>query len=146
MERSSSMSWLIEPHLKLVGMNWSTLLKAISPVLPGRDVAAATRFYVDRPGFTMAFGDPGQADGYVGLRRDRIEVHLQFQLEQDFQAGTAGQACLRFEAEDLDALFEEWRDRGAYGAHTILKDTPWGTRVSSFSDPNGNPLTFQRDL
>ncbi len=103
----------IAQRLKLVGMHRPSLLNAIYSVLPARDVTAATRFDVDRLGFTVACGDPGQADGYVGLRRDRIESHLQLQSETDFEAGTAGQACLRFESEDLDAWFEEWRDKGA---------------------------------
>ena len=63
-------------------------LKSIYPVLPARKVEDAMRYYVERLGFTFAFG--GLDSGYVGLRRDGIEVHLQMQFEKDFQAGTAG--------------------------------------------------------
>jgi uncharacterized glyoxalase superfamily protein PhnB len=120
-------------------------LKAIYPVLPARDVTQAARYYIERLGFQLAFGDPGNAGGYVGLRRGRIELHLQFQFEKDFHAGTAGRACLRFEVDDPDAFFEELKDKNVFGPKTQLRDTSWGTREFSFSDPDGNALTFQRD-
>jgi uncharacterized glyoxalase superfamily protein PhnB len=117
-------------------------LKSIYPVLPARKVEDAMRYYVERLGFTLAFG----GGGYVGLRRDGVEVHLQMQFEKDFQAGSAGQACLRIEVDDPDALFEELKDRGVFDARTRLRDTEWGTREFSIRDPDGNSLTFQRDL
>jgi uncharacterized glyoxalase superfamily protein PhnB len=119
-------------------------LKSIYPVLPARRVEEAMRYYVERLGFALAFG--GVDAGYVGLRRDGIEVHLQMQFEKDFQAGTAGQACLRIEVDDPDALFEELKGRGVFDARTRLRDTEWGTREFSIHDPDGNTLTFQRDV
>jgi uncharacterized glyoxalase superfamily protein PhnB len=82
----------------------------------------------------------------VGVRRDQIELHLQFQFEADFQAGKAGQANLRIEVDDPDALFDELKDKGVFHEKTQLRDTSWGTREFSFWDPDGNALTFQRDL
>lgn len=64
------------------------------------------RYYVEQLGFTYAFG----SGGYVGLRRDEVEVHLQMQSEKDFVAGTAGQACSRIEVDDPDSLFGELKD------------------------------------
>ena len=55
-------------------------MKAIYPILPARKMEDALRFYIERLGFVLAFGDV--AKGYVGLRRDGIEVHLQFQFEE----------------------------------------------------------------
>jgi catechol 2,3-dioxygenase-like lactoylglutathione lyase family enzyme len=48
-------------------------LHQVQPILGTRDVARAVRFYVDRLGFTLAFGEPTDAGNYVGLRRDDNE-------------------------------------------------------------------------
>jgi uncharacterized glyoxalase superfamily protein PhnB len=119
-------------------------LESIYPVLPARKVDEAMRWYVERLGFTFAFG--GVDAGYIGVRRDQIEVHLQTQFEKDFQAGTAGVCCLRIEVNDPDALFEELKDKEVFDVRTRLRDTEWGTREFTIRDPDGNSLTFQRDL
>jgi uncharacterized glyoxalase superfamily protein PhnB len=119
-------------------------LKSVQPVLPARDVEKALRFYVERLGFRLAFGQA--ANNYVGVCRDGVELHLQWQSEADFEAGKAGQAMLRFIVDDPDALFEEFKDKGVFQDRTSLKDTAWGTREFAFFDLNGNGLTFYRDL
>ncbi len=48
----------------------------VQPILDTRDVAKAVRFYVDWLGFTLAFGVPTNEGNYVGLRRDRVELHM----------------------------------------------------------------------
>jgi catechol 2,3-dioxygenase-like lactoylglutathione lyase family enzyme len=118
----------------------------VIPVLPARDVREAVRFYVDRLGFEVAFQDSDDHPQYVGIRRGGVELHLQFQFEQDFDAGKAGQCMLRFVVDDPDALFEEYRDKDVFHEGTQVGDTSWGTREFAFWDLNRNGLTFMRDL
>lgn len=53
---------------------------------------------------------------------------------------------LRFVVEDVDALFEEWKDKGVFHENTSLRRTPWGTREFAFYDLDGNGLTFYLDV
>jgi hypothetical protein len=80
------------------------------------------------------------------IGRGGVKLHLQFQFEKDFQAGTAGQCMLRLLVDDPDALFEEYKHKGVFNEWTKLWDTPWGTREFGFFDLNRNGLTFLRDL
>ena len=112
----------------------------IQPILGTRDLAKAVRFYVDRLGFTLAFGDPSIPVNYVGLRRDTVEFHMQFQYEHEM-----GTIRLRFLVEDADALFSEYRQRGVECSASGIRDTPWGTREFHVRDPDRNGLQFYRD-
>jgi uncharacterized glyoxalase superfamily protein PhnB len=119
--------------------------KEVQPVLPVRDVDRALRFYVERLGFQLAFRDrPGPDVRYAGLRRDGVELHLQWHDEADFHGVEAGTLMLRFVVDDPDALFAEYEDKGVFHERTRLADTPWGTREFGFFDPDGNGLTFYR--
>ena len=82
---------------------------------------------------------------YAGVRRGAVELHLQFQFEKDFGAGTAGQATLRLVVDDPDVLFSEYKDKGVFHDRTQLRDTSWGTREFAFWDPNHGGPTFMRD-
>jgi catechol 2,3-dioxygenase-like lactoylglutathione lyase family enzyme len=120
--------------------------REVQPVLPVRDVERAVRFYVERLGFRLAFRDrPGPDANYVGLRRDGVELHLQWHDEADFKSVEAGTLMLRFVLDDPDALFEEYQDKNAFHERTRLADTPWGTREFALFDPDGNGLTFYRN-
>src|SRR5215472_4808306 len=118
--------------------------KEVNPMLPARDVEKALRFYVDRLGFRHSFGKA--SNNYVGVTRDGVELHLWWQREEDFQTGKAGQTMLRFVVDDPDALLEEYKAKGLVPEGTSVEDKPWGTREFAFFDPDGNGLTFYRDL
>jgi catechol 2,3-dioxygenase-like lactoylglutathione lyase family enzyme len=113
----------------------------VQPILGTRDLAQAVRFYVDRLGFTLAFGDPSIPVNYVGLRRDNVELHLQFQFEHEMQT-----TRLRLVVDDPDALYEEFKDQDVFYEGTRLADTPWGTREFALYDLDRNALTFYRHL
>jgi catechol 2,3-dioxygenase-like lactoylglutathione lyase family enzyme len=87
-------------------------LTAVIPVLPARDVSEAVRFYVERLGFEVVFQDSDDRPQYAGIRRGAVELHLQFQFEKDFEAGTAGQAMLRLVVDDPGLLFQEYKGKG----------------------------------
>jgi catechol 2,3-dioxygenase-like lactoylglutathione lyase family enzyme len=115
----------------------TTVFRQVQPILGTRELAKAVRFYVDRLGFTLAFGD----DNYVGLRRDGVELHMQFQYEYEM-----GTTRLRIVVDDPDALYEEYKDKDVFYEGTQLADTPWGTREFALYDLDRNALTFYRDL
>jgi uncharacterized glyoxalase superfamily protein PhnB len=127
-------------------MSTQAQLRRVFPVLPARDVSEAVRFYVERLGFELAFQDTPERPQYAGVRRGDVVLHLQFQFEKDFQAGTAGQCMLRLLVDDPDALYEEYKDKGVFHEWTRLTDTEWGTREFALWDLNKNGLTFLRDL
>jgi uncharacterized glyoxalase superfamily protein PhnB len=66
---------------------------------------------------------------------------MQFQYEHEMQT-----TRLRFVVDDPDTLFAEFEPLGLFHEHTRLANTPWGTREFAFYDPDGNGLTFYRDL
>ena len=115
--------------------------RQVQPILGTRDVAKAVRFYVDRLGFTLAFGEPTNEGNYVELRRDHVEVHMQFQY--DYEMATTR---LRISVDDPDALYEEYKDKSVFYEGTELADTPWGTREFALYDLDRNALTFYRDI
>lgn len=119
-------------------------LRAVHPILPTRDVRAAVAYYVERLGFEQAFADSPDEPGYAGVRRDDVELHLQWHDPAEWSA--VERPALRFLVADVDALFEELRTRDVFHTGTALRDTAWGTREFGFLDPDSNGLTFYRDL
>ncbi len=113
----------------------------VQPILGTRDLEKAVRFYVDRLGFALAFGDASVPINYVGLRRDGVEIHMQFQYEHEM-----GTTRLRIVVDDPDALYEEYQDNDVFCERTRLADTPWGTREFALYDLDRNALTFYRHL
>jgi catechol 2,3-dioxygenase-like lactoylglutathione lyase family enzyme len=120
----------------------------VAPVLPARDITALKDFYVDKLGFSLAFIDPSteQTDPrYVGVRRDGVELHLQWHDASDWDNGM-DRPLLRLIVDDPDALFAEYAPQGVFHDRTALRNTQWGTREFAFYDPDGNGLIFFRDL
>lgn len=113
----------------------------VQPILGTRDIDKAISFYVERLGFTLAFRNGTAPAFYIGLRRDRVELHMQFQYEHEM-----GTLRLRILVDDPDALYEEYRDKDVFSDKTRLADTPWGTREFAIYDLDRNSLTFYRDL
>jgi uncharacterized glyoxalase superfamily protein PhnB len=122
----------------------------VCPVLPVRDLGMAVTFYTERLGFTFAFGDrvgapllDGRgAPGYAGVRRDGVELHLQWQDEEEFSRGAVGPAMVRVHVAELDALFDEYAGVGVFHELTRVRETAWGTREFTLRDPDGNALSF----
>jgi catechol 2,3-dioxygenase-like lactoylglutathione lyase family enzyme len=119
----------------------SAMFKETHPILGTRDLQRAIEFYDRQLGFRLAFGDKADPRGYVGFRRDAVELHMQFQFEHEM-----GTIRLRFLVEDPDALFNEYRQRGVECTPKGVQDTPWGTREFALYDLDRNALTFYRDL
>lgn len=143
-------------RLQYVATMSAEQLLAIHPIVGARDLERAIAFYVERLGFELAFDDGNRPRNYVGLRRDRIVLHFQFQYEHEMAT-----IRLRFDVADPDSLLREFQARGAFTDSAApggeadaarvalsqpLADKPWGTREFGFRDPEGNVLIFCRDL
>jgi catechol 2,3-dioxygenase-like lactoylglutathione lyase family enzyme len=115
------------------------MLEQVQPVLGSRDVRASIDFYAGRLGFELVFHAP-EHPAYAVLRRDRVELHLQWSNPAEWSPGD--RPMYRFLVSDIGALFDEFERAGVFHAGTALRTTPWGTREFAFYDPGRNGLTF----
>jgi len=119
-------------------------LRAVHPVLMARDVAASVAFY-ETLGFHRTYADSDSAPRYAAVRRDDVELHLQWH-DSDAWAHPGDRPPYRFVVDDVDALFEELVRRNPRLDRTDVRDTVWGTREFHVRDPSGNGLQFYRSL
>ena len=120
------------------------LLKGI-PVLPVEDFGATLSFYKDKLGFAETFRDNNEAPGYVGLKRDDVELHLT-SVPGDLARTVAEQTMARFTVKDLDGLYAEYeKHENVIHPNGKLAEKPWGTREFGVLDPSGVCLTFYHD-
>ena len=128
-----------------------TFLQSVHPVLMARDVATSIRFFQGL-GFALLFQDRPEEPKYAAVRRDNVELHLQW--------GDPGQwnhpvdrPAYRFVVDDVDRLYGEFVDGGGIDAGleraspwATPAETPWGTREFHLRDPGDNILQFYRPL
>ncbi len=119
-------------------------LQAVNPVLPSRDVDASIGFYVEKLGFVLVGQDVPAGPRYAVLRRDQVELHLQWHDPVEWEA--VERPMLRFVVSAIQDLFDEYRQAGVFHERTALRETPWGTREFAFFDPEMNGLTFYCDV
>ena len=117
------------------------MFKETHPIIGTRDIRRAIEFYTQRLGFKFTFGDGADPPNYVGFRRDAVELHMQYQFEDEMET-----IRLRFLVEDPSALFNEYRKRGVECTPDGIRDTQWGTREFALYDLDRNALTFYRPL
>ena len=118
----------------------------VIPILDVHDVDRALRFYVEQLGFEIDFRYDEDPSNYAGVRRDGVCLHMQWQHEDEFKAGTAGRLRVRIVVDNPESLFEEYRDKGVVDKGTQVRHTAWGTREFGFRDPDGNGLIFYREI
>lgn len=127
------------------------ILEGIHPVLAAADVTVSVDFYV-RLGFTVAFQDQVTQPKYAVVRRDGVELHLQW-AGLDQWAHTIDRPIYRIVVSDVDAIYNEFFGSGSVGPQNgqsspwaAPADTPWGTREFHLRDPGHNNLQFYRSL
>lgn len=113
----------------------------VQPILGTRDIQRAMEFYTQKLGFQLAFQDSKTAPNYVGFRRNNVELHMQFQYENEMS-----RTRLRFLVEDPDALFQEFLERAVECSDAGIHSTTWGTREFALFDLDRNALVFYRHL
>jgi catechol 2,3-dioxygenase-like lactoylglutathione lyase family enzyme len=125
--------------------------QAVHPVLAARDVPELVRFY-QCLGFVVAFQDDPADPKYVAVRRDAVELHIQW-ADHEQWAYPVDRPAFRFVVTDVDAVYQEFVDSGGVRADSgqaspwaSPKDTPWGTREFHLRDPSKNSLQFYRPL
>ncbi len=109
-----------------------------------RDIAQSLVYYVDKLGFTTVFVDSPNHPKYAGIKRDSVQLHLQWHQEENWKQMNA--SSLRFVISELQMLFEEYKGKGVFHEHTKLRKTDWGTEEFAFYDLDMNGLTFYKDL
>ena len=120
-------------------------LHQIHPVLPVQNVLAALFFYVNKLGFEIAFADDPKEPTYAGVKRDGIEIHLQWHDAKEWET-TVDRSMLRIVTQNIEILFNEFKGKDVFHESTSLKNTPWQTKEFAFYDLYKNGLTFYSDL
>lgn len=118
-------------------------LEAVHPVLMVTDVSASIEFY-RRLGFELAFADSKDDPKYAGVRRDAVELHLQWHDAADLSS--VDRPTYRFLVAGVDELSAEFATVEPALDRTEVGDTPWGTREFHVRDPDRNGLQFYRIL
>ena len=119
-------------------------ISQVHPALPVKDVKKAIKFYVDNLHFSLMFVDNEESPYYAGIKRDNIELHLQWHDEKEWDK--VDRISLRFIVENLQELYKEFKPEGVFHLQTKLRKTAWGTEEFAFYDLYMNGLTFYRDL
>jgi catechol 2,3-dioxygenase-like lactoylglutathione lyase family enzyme len=121
-------------------------LIAVHPVLGSGDVEASVQFYVAL-GFHEIFRDQRERPTYAAVRRDAVELHLQW--NDAVLAPGVDRPVYRLLVRGVDALFAELTASGALtrvagsgSPWAVPGNTPWGTREFHVRDPFGNGLQF----
>lgn len=120
-------------------------LHQIHPVLPVWDVVEALDFYVNRLGFRIAFADDSKNPKYAGIIKDAIEIHLQWHDAKEWDL-EIDRPMLRIVTQNIELFYDELSEKYVFHAHTLLRETAWGTKEFAFYDPFQNGLTFYRDI
>ena len=119
-------------------------LESVHPVLMSRDVARSIRFY-QALGFTLAGQDAPHDPKYARIRRDAVELHLQWHDAKEWDYPN-DRPTYRFVVPDVDGLYKQFRESGVVSSIKAVSDTPWGTREFHVRDPDLNGLQFYRWL
>jgi catechol 2,3-dioxygenase-like lactoylglutathione lyase family enzyme len=78
-------------------------LEQVHPVLASRDVEASIAFFA-RMGFAATFRDDPANPRYAAVRRDGVELHLQWHDAAEWDAA-GDRPTYRFVVQDVDGLF-----------------------------------------
>jgi catechol 2,3-dioxygenase-like lactoylglutathione lyase family enzyme len=108
-----------------------------------RDVAASLKFY-EQLHFRTVFRDVDDKPMYSVVRRDAVELHLQWHDAREWNYPN-DRPTYRFYVDKVDELADELSKLDGLDA-TPVADTGWGTREFHLRDPDGNGLQFYKDL
>jgi hypothetical protein len=126
-------------------------LQAVQPVLAASNVEESVRFY-QCLGFSVVFQDAQTNPKYVAVKRDGVELHIQW-ADKEQWAYPTDRPAYRFTVSDVDLIYHEFAKSGGMRANKSQdspwaspKDTPWRTREFHLRDPSRNSLQFYRPL
>ena len=120
-------------------------LRRISPVVPVRDVAATTEFYLRHLGFELDFMMPDAS--YAVVARDGQAVHLtNAEGDEEVLRATANNISFVIDVAEIDRLWAEVEASQPPTKTRAPEDKPWGLREFHILDPDGCLLRFAQDL
>lgn len=115
------------------------------PVLYSADVDRAARFW-EEIGFERHFQLPEKgAPGYVGLRSGGAEIAITHASWAADRYGMTMGSGPRVEMYVYVSALEETVGRLRASNVTVLlepEDMPWGERIATVADPDGNPVAL----
>ena len=115
-------------------------LEHVIPVLSTSNIARDINWYAEYAGFKLAF----EQEGYAGLYRDRIWLHLQYHVGN--QDDPVFGSVVKFFVKDVQQVLEEMVQRGTVKWDSLRKNTPWNTHEFAFYDLNKNAIYFVQDV
>jgi uncharacterized glyoxalase superfamily protein PhnB len=119
-----------------------------APVLLAEDVPHTVAYYCVILGFQVEFT---QSEHYIGVYRDGVHVHLAASNGAPLHSNrvawteTFQPADVNFFVNDIDALYEEFKRKGAT-IERPPKDQAYGVRDFQVADFNGYLLRFNQIL
>jgi len=119
----------------------STELLKIVPVLPSADIARDIAWYKTKTGFATYFAD----DMYAVIYRESLVIHLQWHADTESDPLLGG-SVIRVYVNNIQALFEEFVQRGTVTLDAFKQNTPWGTNEFGFFDLNQNAVFIMEDI
>ena len=110
------------------------------------DIKASCDFYTNKLGFTVAFvyGDPPY---YGQVTRDHARLNLRMVCEPVFAGDIREREHLLSASltvattDEIKQLFLTYQEAGVR-FHQTLKKEPWGARIFTVMDPDGNLILF----
>jgi len=135
-------------HAKESNMTTSTKLTSATTMLIVKDVKSSAEFYRDKLGFKVEFmieeGTP-----FASVFRDGYKIFLESysSYDRDYEGfeDVAVKCGVYFMVDDVDALHEEFKDRGVEYVWTP-QNQEYGNRDMKLLDNNGYQLLFATDL
>jgi hypothetical protein len=118
-----------------------TTFLATIPVLPTTDIERDVRWYQEKMGLQCYFADKM----YAVLYRDNLSLHLQWHADTADDPLLGG-SVVRILVKNIQALFEEFVQRGAVTADKLRTNTPWRTNEFGFFDLNRNAVFIMEDV
>jgi len=120
-----------------------TVFKPAVPILFVRDVSASAEFFRQQLGFEIDFLH-GSPPFYGSVSRGEACLHLRFVRQPNFAELAKREVSLILavvEVSDVQALFEEFEERGVEFAQTPTRQS-WGGTDFHVRDPDGNAISF----
>jgi uncharacterized glyoxalase superfamily protein PhnB len=128
-------------------------VRGLTPLLQVYNMPASVRFYRDLLGFEIVSTSPVLGKDrfhWVQLRLGKAELMLNTAYESDDERPVPadrarivahGDTCLYFVCPDVDAAYEELREKGV--AVHMPRTAAYGMKQMSVHDPDGYVLCFQ---
>jgi uncharacterized glyoxalase superfamily protein PhnB len=120
-----------------------SILSPAIPQLPSGDLQVTVDFYRERLGFKQF--KLYSEHGHLIIKRDQVEIHFWHAgtAEEARKYGNASSCYIR--VENIAALFEELKTRGAPFGYELTKQT-WGMTEIQINDPYGNAIRFGEEV